>query len=199
MMDSKISELICTRLSHDIAGNIGAVANAVELLEEGDIDFLDDIKGILKTSSQVLAARLKFFRMTFGLENADLADAAKVSAVAQAYVAAVSGKNPPTLAFSAQEAAAHRVMLAAVMLCADVLIKGGKITAAGRIGQAVVAVEPTAAINSERWQRIRDILSGAEIEAVAQDAPAFFLHEFCRERHIRLVCGERPELSFIWE
>lgn len=31
-MDKKLSELICTRISHDLIGNIGAVANAAELL-----------------------------------------------------------------------------------------------------------------------------------------------------------------------
>ena len=38
----KILETVCTRMSHDLIGNIGAVANAVELLEEGDMDFIDD-------------------------------------------------------------------------------------------------------------------------------------------------------------
>ena len=70
--DTLISELICTRISHDLIGNIGAVSNAVELLEEGDMDFLDDIKSILKVSSTVLSARQKFFRMAFGLHNANL-------------------------------------------------------------------------------------------------------------------------------
>ena len=51
MNNNLITELVCTRISHDIIGNIGAVANAVELLEEGDLDFLDDIKSILKNSS----------------------------------------------------------------------------------------------------------------------------------------------------
>lgn len=58
---SEISELVCTRISHDLIGNIGAVSNAVELLEEGDMDFMDDIRSILKVSSGVLTARLKFF------------------------------------------------------------------------------------------------------------------------------------------
>ena len=70
--NSLVCELICTRLSHDIVGNIGAVANAVELLEEGDMDFIDDIKSILGVSSKNLASRLKFFRMAFGLNNANL-------------------------------------------------------------------------------------------------------------------------------
>ena len=37
-----LSELLVTRLSHDIIGNIGAVANAVELLNEGDEDDKED-------------------------------------------------------------------------------------------------------------------------------------------------------------
>ena len=56
-MQQNLSELISTRLSHDIIGNIGAVANAAELLEEGDMDFLDDIKSILKTLSSSIPFR----------------------------------------------------------------------------------------------------------------------------------------------
>ena len=43
MNNNFVSELICTRLSHDIVGNIGAVANAVELLEEDDMDFVTNV------------------------------------------------------------------------------------------------------------------------------------------------------------
>ncbi len=73
-MENKIniSQLICTRISHDLIGNVGAFANAVELMEDEDDEFLAEIKSTLKTSSQVLTARLKFFRMAFGLSNANL-------------------------------------------------------------------------------------------------------------------------------
>ena len=40
---SEISDLVCTRISHDLIGKIGAVSYAVELLEEGDMDFMDDM------------------------------------------------------------------------------------------------------------------------------------------------------------
>ena len=67
-----ITELVCTRVSHDLIGNIGALGNAVELLEDGDNDFLPEIKSMLKISFGVLSARLKFFRMAFGRTNAYL-------------------------------------------------------------------------------------------------------------------------------
>ena len=65
-----ISEIVATRLSHDLIGNIGAVANAVELLNEGDEDDREDIGNILNFSSKVLSRRLKFFRLCFGMSNA---------------------------------------------------------------------------------------------------------------------------------
>ena len=94
-MQNIVTELVCTRLSHDIIGNIGAVANAVELLEEGDLDFMDDIKSILKNSSSTLASRLKFFRMAFGLDNANLEDNNLVKTIAQDYLHTIGNKDFP--------------------------------------------------------------------------------------------------------
>ena len=53
-----ISEIVATRLSHDLIGNIGAVANAVELLNEGDEDDREGIGNILSFGSKVLRRRL---------------------------------------------------------------------------------------------------------------------------------------------
>ena len=39
-----ITEIVCTRISHDLIGNIGAFANALELMEDDDIDFMTEIK-----------------------------------------------------------------------------------------------------------------------------------------------------------
>ena len=66
-----ITEIVCTRISHDLIGNIGALANALELMEDDDIDFMEEIKSTLNFSSTVLMSRLKFFRMVFGLNNAN--------------------------------------------------------------------------------------------------------------------------------
>ena len=38
LSETELAELICTRISHDVIGNVGAVSNAVELLEEGDME-----------------------------------------------------------------------------------------------------------------------------------------------------------------
>ena len=95
MINNVINELLITRISHDLAGNIGAVANAVELLEEDGVDFIDNITSILKTSSFSLAARLKFFRLACGMKNANLEDKNVVIKTIEDYLVSHSNKNFP--------------------------------------------------------------------------------------------------------
>lgn len=121
-----LSELICTKINHDIIGNVGAVCNAVELLEEGDLDFVDDIKNILKTSSEVLSSRLKFFRIAFGLSNTSTDN---IETIVGDYINTISSKNYPTsLSFSISNKENIKIMMLLTMILAEIMIKGGNIT-----------------------------------------------------------------------
>ena len=91
---AELSELICTRISHDLIGNIGAVANAVELMDE-DPEAIDDAKSILSISSKVLTARLKFFRLAFGLNNTGVKTIAEITAPTEEYIATVGSRTAP--------------------------------------------------------------------------------------------------------
>ena len=127
MSDSNalIADLVCTRISHDLIGNIGAVANAVELLEEGDMDFMDDIRSILKTSSSVLSARLKFFRMAFGLDNANTADLRTVATVCENYLQSLGSPDTPiNLSFGLDNPRYAKAVMLGIMIVADTQNKG---------------------------------------------------------------------------
>ncbi len=198
-MDRFVSELICTRLSHDIIGNVGAVANAVELLEEGDMDFWDDIKSILKTSSGVLAARLKFFRMAFGLDNANLDSLEQVKNVTAAYLATVGGKNPPALDFALSDSRYAKAVMLLVMASADLLIKGGTITVAERGGKVEVSVAAETRLAADKLAQSLNVLKAAAAEVTAQDAPLLYLLGVCRAKGFRLTCSDSPALCFVLE
>ncbi len=176
-MDSKLlTELVCTRLSHDIVGNVGAVANAVELLEEGDMDFLDDIKSILKTSSSVLSARMRFFRMAFGVENANLEKADVLEKTIRDYLATIGNRNYPIeFNFSLNTFAFARPLLLAVMIVADMLVRGGRITVAEQEQKLWIASEGTTPPSADKMKQLKDIFSGDLQEANAQLAPSYSL------------------------
>ena len=66
--EQKISELIATRLCHDLTGPIGAVNNGVEFLEE-DPSMEEHAMELITQSAQEAIARLQFFRQAYGRIN----------------------------------------------------------------------------------------------------------------------------------
>ena len=111
-----LSELITTRISHDLAGIVGALYNTTELIEI-DPSFGNEAGPILKNSTSVLMTRLKFFRALFGTNK----DPIQTSLVVQ-YLKTLSAS------FDLIGETTTREQMAGVLICADMMIRGGKIT-----------------------------------------------------------------------
>ena len=159
---TKLSQIICTRISHDLIGNIGAVSNAVELLEEGDMDFMDDIKSILQVSSEVLSSRLKFFRMAYGLDNSNISNQEIIKEVSEKYLKSIGNQKdyPVKLNMSLQNADSYgRMSMLGIMVMSDIIIKGGEITVSAADKLKIRLVSPNA-LSSERKMNILSINQG---------------------------------------
>ena len=186
MKDSRICELICTRISHDIVGNIGAVANAVELLEDGDLDFIDDIKSILKTSSQTLTARMKFFRLAFGLGNTGFTDNEIVIKTTQDYLHTLGNKDyPVSLRMNVCENNQRSAMLM-IMAMADILIRGGEISVFEQNNRLICNIDSSLKISSDKLEKIYNTVNGMSEPDDAAMAPIWFLKEQDHNRKINL-------------
>ncbi len=195
MSHINLSQIICTRISHDLIGNIGAVSNAVELLEEGDADFMDDIRSILKVSSAVLSARLKFFRMAFGLSNANLENREIIIETCKNYVETLSGQKNNPVCLKMEIAASPRygrMTMLGVMLLTDILIRGGTVSIAEAEGKLALAVTSDFALSADKIENIKSIFTGAVPENQAQYAPAFCLKALQEEQNLslRVLPGE---------
>jgi hypothetical protein len=174
-----ITEVVCTRISHDLIGNIGAFANALELMEDDDIDFMEEIKSTLNFSSTVLMSRLKFFRMVFGLNNANLENANMVNNISQNYVKSLNPHHPIEIDISPIDGQSdlNRVIMLAVMLCGDIIVKGGKITIKSDSRQIVADVTSMYPLAQNKLIEINNIIKGIYPENLSQYAPLFYLQE----------------------
>ena len=198
MDKAPVSELVCTRISHDLIGNIGAVANAVELLEEGDMDFIEEIKEILKTSSGVLSSRLKFFRMVFGLNNANLSDKDLVEKTTQDYLKSVGNKNfPIILNFGDYSIKFARIMMLSVMIMADVTIKGGEINVFEQNCKLFVNISAVSKVSAPKTEDIKALLSGQKEEYLAQYAPVFYLRDLIKSSDMQICISETEAFGFV--
>ncbi len=175
--DIHLSEIIATRLSHDLIGNIGAVANAVELLNEGDADDQEDIGNILNFSSRVLSRRLKFFRLCFGLSNAAVKTTEELTGITGDYLRTLGNPNLPiTAEFHISTPKIYKLVMPAVMMMADVLIKGGKVIVEQTETDLRISAVSGAPLNQEKLKNIQEALRGEEPdENPSSYAPLFYL------------------------
>lgn len=175
-MKNFISELICTRISHDLIGNIGATSNAVELMEDGDLDILEDVKNILKTSSFNLLSRMKFFRLTFGLDNKNLEDITLVKQIANDYLSSLgSNTSSITLDFSIDNPYYIKSALTLLMICADLLIRDGHIKIFNQNNQIFATISKQHRLSLDKISKIEAIINGNTDYIDANSAPLALL------------------------
>lgn len=129
ILTTELAELICTRISHDLIGSIGTVANALELWEDDSND-MTDVKMLLENSSQVLNARMKFFRLAFGLKNAAPKNLEEFDEIIRCYLETIgNAKTPIVLISDIKNVSCYKIAMLAVMLLADSFVRGGTIKA----------------------------------------------------------------------
>jgi histidine phosphotransferase ChpT len=125
-----LTELIASKICHDLTSPVGAVANGVEIMEEVGAD--DDVISLIAFSAAQAGAKLKALRMAYGLGGAD--DSIKLELIHQTYGEYVEGDNrikqdwDPHMDLSFEKRRGFpKLLLCSLMLAGDALPKGGVI------------------------------------------------------------------------
>ena len=83
-----LAALLCSRVCHDVISPVGAIANGIELLDEGtDADTTEIAMDLIRASAKNASARLQFARIAFGAAGSAGAhiDTGDAEAVARAF------------------------------------------------------------------------------------------------------------------
>ena len=183
-----ITELVCTRISHDLIGNIGAISNAMELWDDDPSD-LGDLKPLLEGSSKTLSARLKFFRLAFGLKNAAPKELSELNLIIDAYLASIGNPQMPIKMKSGVEnVSLYKIVMLAVMGLSDVFVRGGQIivdeTDEGLSFEAVSDFE----LSASKLENINKAIKGVlPDDNPALLAPIVYLSSLINEVGVKLI------------
>ena len=64
--ETRLAEMLCTRLCHDLTGPIGAVNNGAEFLTEEGFDMQNEAMQLILSSAHEAVNRLQFYRQAYG-------------------------------------------------------------------------------------------------------------------------------------
>jgi histidine phosphotransferase ChpT len=131
-VDIRITEMLCSRLCHELASPVGAINNGIEMIEEFDDSMLPEALPLIGSSAKLVAARLAFYRMAYGGAGAQaVASLADLKELANPYFAesriSVSWPGDGVVA-PVFENGWGRLILNLLPLAADTLPRGGTLS-----------------------------------------------------------------------
>lgn len=193
------SKNIVTRISHDLAGAVGAVSNGLELLEEeGQVD--PETLELVKNSAAILFSRTLFFRAAYGNEG-PLSGNEAAERILKGYLASLENKAAHfSCLWKVDEGLPlffFRLILLAAQVVAEKMPKGGILEISAAAGENKISVFAKA-------DKILMPESGLSVpraeELLPKDVGTFYLIENLKERNWTVkMTAENGQLSLILE
>lgn len=194
-LDTKLSELLCARLCHDLASPLGAASAGLELLEDGNDP---ETLGLVSASMGAATARLKFLRAALGPANEIPHTPKLLGDLARAYLGgAVTGgisldwvSERPDI-----DGDTARLLLNLILVARDALPRGGRIMARcghggdGDAGLRVTASGQGIGLSAEA----RLVLLDGAPPSGPRGAQAWFALHLAKAKGLKIGLDPRPE------
>lgn len=176
--NTELAEMVCTRISHDLIGNIGALSSALELVKESGNVLDEDTTGILQTAADTLKARQSFFRIAFGLGTKNI-ELSQLQNICQDYLKTVGSRTTPlTLQLNGVSEELAKFVCLSVMTAAEVCIRGGNIGIAVNKNNMTITVSSEHNLSAPKIAVYQGILEGKlPADNVSQYVQLIYLRE----------------------
>ena len=178
-----LANLVCTRISHDMVGNIGAIAAAIELATEDNHCVLDaDARHILTSATDTLKTRQRFFRIAFGLDSVSTSPQ-ELSKLCQDYLNTL-GNRANKLDFECNNISPElaKIICLSLMIGAEICIKGGHIKIHIGGGKLTITTSSDYKLASAKISAYEALLNDQDnIENISQFVQIIYLKQLLGE------------------
>lgn len=133
LTEIELSELICAKFCHDLAGPIGAINNGIEFLKEENLMMQQKAQQLVIVSAAQAVARLQFYRQAYGVtQSIGEANLSELKLLIESYLAGSKTKfdwSEESILMSGLSISNNfaKLILNLIKLSNDILIYGGKI------------------------------------------------------------------------
>lgn len=134
--DTRLAEMLASRLCHDLAGPLAAVGNGMELLTDPDFGPDPEAIALVESSAAQATASLRFLRSAFGVAGEREGQAAYLREVAGAWLETRRISLEWGLGEVALRPETGRLLLNLLCLAAEVLPRGGTVRVEGETAPA---------------------------------------------------------------
>lgn len=146
-IDMRVTELLVSRLCHDLVGPIGAVNNGIELMTDVEFGPSDDALLLAGNSARQAASILQFYRLAYGMAGGRITgDFSELRELTAGFLASSKITLDWTVRAQPEGAPADlgKLLLNLVALAMEMLPRGGKLTVAALNGPAGLDASVTA-------------------------------------------------------
>jgi len=195
-----LAQLLATRLCHDLAGPVGAVAAGVELVGDDPSLVDQETLSLIAASSAAASRKLKLLRTAFGT-TAQSSPAAliELEGAARGYFEAIAGPSgavglgwPDTAQLIALQErcgpAAVPILLNTILVAAEAAPRARRFTIsilADNTGHAEIGVAAEQAAGATRADIIEAVANPDTVLASARNAQALYWAALCRDNGAR--------------
>ena len=166
-------------------------------MEDDDGEFINEIKNTLKTSAGILTARLKFFRMAFGLSNTNLENIDIVKKTTLDYLQTLNLGHPISAEINIINSPFNRAIMLACMCAAETIVRGGLVKVSSTRQALIISAISDAPLAINKISSMQSILEGQEPENVSQYAPLYYLAHILNEEGRKLTINVLNGFSLI--